>query len=181
MKPSTQKSLRTVALGNAIHHEGGNYGARLAMEANAQGVPVSVLCAICEQETGFANVFGHDRKANGRPSGIPKRWMGTNVTKSKYQWYKIRRRFLGAQGVGPFQLTNPDFQDEADRDGGCWVVSVNIATATRILADLFAKYRNWKAVYAVYNSGNTTSQQGRVYAGEVHARQQKWHRVLGGV
>lgn len=177
MKPATQQTERHRELGHRIKNLGGDYGTRIAMEADKQDIPMSVLAAVVEQESNFSNVFGHDRKANGSPSGIPARWMGTKVTKFKYRWYKAGRRIRGNQGVGPMQLTFPGYQDEADRDGGAYDVAVNIATGASVLKKLFNVHGSWAAVYAVYNAGSV-NQQGREYAAEVTAKQRRWHRNL---
>lgn len=177
MKPINQKTKRHLEIGRRIKSLGGDYGTRIAMEADRQNIPVSVLTAVVEQETGFRNVFGHDKKVNGSTSGIPKRWAGTEVTKNKYRWYKLGRRFRGNQGVGPMQLTFPGYQDEADRDGGCWDTAVNIATGANVLKALYDSHGTWAAAYAVYNAGSV-NEQGRQYAAEVTAKQRKWHRNL---
>ena len=84
-------------------------------EAQRAGLRLAVACAMLEKETaGGHNVFGHD----------PTIFVGAGqVTKAKYQAYKQRRVSSGnksMQGVGPCQLTWYEFQDEADREGGCW-------------------------------------------------------------
>lgn len=177
MRPTTVITMRHKEIGRRVRQLGGDYGVRIAMESDRQDVPVSVILAICEQESEFTNVFGHDRKANGKPSGIPARWMGTEVTKTKYRWYKLGRRLRGSQGVGPMQLTFPGYQDEADRDGGCHKTDVNIATAVGILRKLFDGCGSWAAVYSTWNAGSVNS-QGMQYAAEVVAKQRKWHRNL---
>jgi hypothetical protein len=177
MKPTKQKSRRAEQLGALINRHGGNYGLRLAMEAEAQNVPISVVCAVCEQETGFRNLFGHDRNKKGNISGIPAKWAGTVVTRAKYWSYKFLRGTRGQQGVGPFQLTFKGFQDEADKDGGAWNPDVNIATGVRILATMFKNLHEWEIVYAVWNAGSQTA-AGRAYAESVKKKQTKWHVIL---
>lgn len=178
MKPTTKQEPRDREIGRRIKDLGGDYGTRLSMEAHVRDIPVSVLVAVCEQESNFTNVFGHDKKANGSTSGIPKRWMGTEVTHSKYRWYKLGRSIRGNQGVGPMQLTNPGYQDEADADGGCWKPDVNIATAAQILQGLYVLgHGNWPIAFAIWNAGSL-SEKGRVYAAEVEALRRKWHRDL---
>lgn len=177
MKPTDHQVEYHRQIGRRVQSLGGDYGTRIAMEADRFNIPVSVLLAVVEQETGFRNVFGHDKKANGSPSGIPKRWMGTKVTRGKYRWYKFGRRFRGNQGVGPMQLTYPGYQDEADRDGGAWKPEVNIATGAVILKKIHNQYHSWESAYAVYNAGSVNA-QGRQYAAEVTAKQHKWHQNL---
>src|SRR3954470_17190461 len=92
MKPTNHVTSQHRDIGRRVRQLGGNYGTRIAMEADRQGIPVSVLLAVIEQESDFSNVFGHDRKKDGSTSGIPKRWMGTKVTRGKYRWYKLGRK-----------------------------------------------------------------------------------------
>ncbi len=98
-------------------------------EAQRAGLRLAIACAMLEKETaGGHNVFGHD----------PTIFVGAGkVTKAKYQAYKQRRVASGnksMQGVGPCQLTWYEFQDEADREGGCWRPEINIRIGFRHLA-----------------------------------------------
>ena len=54
---------------------------------------------------------------------------GSEVTQAAYLRYKAARSRLGAQGVGPTQLTSPGLQDRADARGGAWDWRVNCASA----------------------------------------------------
>src|SRR4051812_22741591 len=98
-------------------------------EAQRAGLRLAVACAMLEKETsGGHNVFGHD----------PTIFVGAGkVTKAKYLAYKQQRVASGnrrMQGVGPCQLTWYEFQDEADREGGCWRPEINIRIGFRRLA-----------------------------------------------
>lgn len=177
MKPMDTSMPRDREIGRRIKDLGGDFGTRLSMEAHRQDIPVSVLVALCQQESNFSNIFGHDKKKNGRISGIPEHWAGSKVTRFKYMYYKARRRIMGNQGVGPMQLTFPVFQDEADADGGCWKSDVNIATAAGIIKDIYNHHGNWPVVYAIWNAGELNA-KGRIYAAEVEARQRRWHKDL---
>ena len=44
----------------AIRAGGGRYEKVIVREAERSGLPVSLVCAVIEQETHFRNVFGHD-------------------------------------------------------------------------------------------------------------------------
>jgi hypothetical protein len=98
-------------------------------EAQHAGLRLAIACAMLEKETsGGHNVFGHD----------PTIFVGAGkVTKAKYLAYKQQRVASGnkrMQGVGPCQLTWYEFQDEADREGGCWRPEINIRVGFRRLA-----------------------------------------------
>lgn len=172
--PHTGATQRQVALANTIEYFSKmDMALRIVMEAERQNMPVSVLLAIIDQETGFKNVYGHDAVRNpikSPPGGL------RVVTRSNYFAYKkFRQMGLGAQGVGPTQLTYPGYQDEADRDGGCWDQAVNIATGARILAEHRLHTANWYQVYQLFNAGNLTTPQGVTYANQVQALQHAWH------
>lgn len=115
--------------------------------ANETGLPFAVMCAILEKESyGGKNVFGHDGGTKGWASG----W--GRVTKKKYLDYRRGRRLgKGMQGVGPMQLTWWEFQDEADRRGGCWKPYVNMLVGAEILVGSFKQYKNWAEVGRRWN------------------------------
>lgn len=177
MKPvATSKiTARERNTGRRINAHGGNgLGTRIAAEAHAHDIPVSVLCAVIEQESEFRNVFGHDGTRS-----IPDRWKGGKVTAFKYWYYKRRRSTHGAQGVGPGQLTSPGYQDQADADGGCRHTDVNIATMAGILASLFkSNGGNWHRALECFNAGHTGTAAGKKYAERVMERQRRWHGRL---
>ena len=108
-------------------------------EARNAGLELAYACALLEKESGGgANVFGHDRDRNGRYI-FPARDGAVPVTEELYRQYKRRRGARGEggmQGVGPTQLTWWEFQDEADREGGCWKPAVNMRVGFRHLAEL---------------------------------------------
>jgi hypothetical protein len=100
-------------------------------EARRAGLPLPMACALLEKESGGGrNVFGHD----------PTIFVGAGeVTAAKYRAYKSQRGARGQggmQGVGPCQLTWWEFQDAADREGGCWRPEVNMRIGFRHLAAL---------------------------------------------
>lgn len=133
-----------------------------------QSFPYYVLCAFLEQESyGGKNVFGHD----GGPSGWASGW--GRVTKAKYLKYREGRRAgRGMQGVGPMQLTWWEFQDRADKLGGCWKPYHNITVGVQLLK----QYRNggknsWEYVGTRYNGSAE-------YGKQIAARVEKWKNLL---
>jgi hypothetical protein len=141
-------------------------------EAKRAGIPVSVLAAVLDQESGGGkNVFGHDRDKFGhRLGGIPESW--TTVTKQRYLFYKEQRHTKGMQGVGPMQLTWYAFQDQADRYGGCWVPKMNIRVGAEMLRDEHKLTKNWWSAFWRYNGSQK-------YANQVEGRRKKWAKILG--
>lgn len=134
--------------------------------SEATSLPLALLCAVLEQETGGGhNVFGHDRVT-------PPQIVGGRVTRDRYRAYKRLRATHGCQGVGPMQLTFAGYQDAADRRGGCWRPSVNILVGAEILARAREAKGTFRAL-AAYN-GST------VYTTRVMLRLPKWRRIIAG-
>ena len=87
----------------AIRAHGGHYEDIMIAEARRSKVPVSLVCAVMEDESSFTNVFGHDPVRNpikehpGKPNLV--------VTEALYKTYLHHRdRGEGEQDVGPMQL-----------------------------------------------------------------------------
>jgi peptidoglycan hydrolase-like protein with peptidoglycan-binding domain len=108
-------------------------------EAARAGLRLELAAALLEKESGGGhNVFGHDRDRSGKYI-FPARDGTVKVTKELYLEYKRRRQASGnkaMQGVGPCQLTWFSFQDEADKEGGCWKPQINMRVGFRRLASL---------------------------------------------
>jgi hypothetical protein len=146
---------------------GARYARIIVQEAKREGVPLSLAFAICEQETGFRNVFGHD----------PTIFMGAGeVTKKKYLAYKAQRGTTRMQGVGPMQLTWWSTQDLADKEGGCWRPRCNIRIGLRTLRQNIAS-KGIHAGVAAYNGSGAAAER---YAASVLEKQARWHRILTG-
>jgi soluble lytic murein transglycosylase-like protein len=161
-------SRRDIQLAYRIKRHGGNYALRIVVEANRAGIPVSLLCAFLEQESGFQNVFGHDAVRNPIKGGP--------VTKARYLAYRRYRPTLGMQGVGPGQLTWYAFQDQADALGGCWIPKHNIRVSAGLIRGLLRAHPgNEHAAIARYNG---TGPAADAYADSVLARQRAWHNRL---
>jgi hypothetical protein len=152
---------------------GAHFSLRIVMEAKHRDIPVSLGFALIEQESTFTNVWGHDPAPIGGTSNLG----GHTVTKVNYLAYKARRGSRGQggmQGVGPAQLTWYEFQDEADRLGGCWKPACNIAVAFKHLGKLL-EARGTHAGLAAYNGAGAAASR---YADALIARQKIWHHRL---
>jgi hypothetical protein len=87
-----------------------NHGTQRAAEvielAVAAGLELAAAATLLEKESGGGrNVWGHDNVDTGGHYV-----KGDVVTKAAYLNYKRDRKRLGAQGVGPTQLTFPGFE-----------------------------------------------------------------------
>lgn len=149
---------------------GARYVLRIIAEAKRAGVQLSLAFALVEQESNFTNVFGHD----------PTIFAGAGkATKGKYLKYKKLRGPIGRggmQGVGPCQLTWWEFQDEADREGGCWKPSCNLRVGFRALAQNIRAHGTHQGI-ARYNGSGAAAER---YAAQVEQKQARWHRLLTG-
>ncbi len=157
--------LKSLRLTRLLRKAGIEYPIITYQEAKRAGVPLHVLAAVLEQETGGGrNVFGHD----------PTIFIGAGkVTKSKYFAYRRQRGPKGQggmQGVGPMQLTWYTYQDLADKYGGCWKPRPNIRVGAEILARSLKQRTLWKTLRA-YNGSSA-------YANQVVIRCKKWDRLL---
>jgi hypothetical protein len=149
-----------------------NYALRIIIEAKRhRNVSASLALALIEQESGFRNVFGHDA------GGL---FPGQEVTAAKV--HRLLGHIAGggtSNGVGPAQLTWPDYIREAQRDGGAHKTSVNIATGLRILAaNIAAESGSERNGLARYNAGSSSSSKGQRYAAQVLDRKHRFHRAL---
>src|SRR5215471_1345730 len=106
--------------------------AEVVQHAREAGLDLAAAATLLEKESsGGQNIFGHD---NVKTNGIYQK--GQLVTKEVFLRYKAARQRgeIGPQGVGPTQLTLPAFQDQADREGGCFDWTVNVKVGFGILA-----------------------------------------------
>jgi hypothetical protein len=159
-------------LATAIRAGGGRFEPQIVHAARLSKLPVALVCAVVEQESGFRNVFGHDRVAN--PVKSPAGGV-LEVTRERYERYLHHRRLgHGNQGVGPMQLTWPGFQDRADAYGGCWRPGPNIRVGCEVLAEHIARLGTRAGIQA-YNGAH-----GFAYADSVLALERKWRARLAG-
>lgn len=128
------------------------------------GIPFYVMCAVLEKESaGGENVFGHD----------PTIFVGAGrVTKNKYLAYKRQRQAGGGmQGVGPMQLTWWEFQDLADKRGGCWKPYINMVVGAEILHKYWNQTGNWERVGTKWNGSPD-------YGRDLFLKIDKWRRLF---
>ena len=164
-KPPREREIAAV-----IRKHGGRYEEQIVAASASSRVPVSLICAVLEQETHFSNVFGHDDVAN--PIKSPR---GSNrpVTEALYKQYRhFRDKGLGCQGVGPMQLTSKFLQDAADEQGGCWRVGPNIRVGVARLATCIKEAGSVRGGLVRYNGGSA-------YPDIVLPLQAKWRQRLG--
>jgi hypothetical protein len=140
--------------------------------AAAAGLELAAAATLLEKESGGGhNVWGHDRVQTG--GNYVK---GAPVTKEAYKKYKRDRDRLGAQGVGPTQLTFPGFQDRADDRGGCFDWRVNCSVGFEILAE-HIKAKGIRDGFRAYNGSGEAAER---YADDAMSKLAVWRSRLGG-
>jgi cell wall-associated NlpC family hydrolase len=77
------------------------------------------------------------------------------------------------------QLTDPGLQDRADKAGGCWKVSTNIAVGCEHLAQLRATFGHDRGIRA-YNDGSGTVPASMHYLAKVAKAEAQWRANLAG-
>ena len=149
--------------------------------AAAAGLELAAAATLLEKESsGGHNVFGHDKVRTG---GFYEK--GGEVTEEKYRNYKAHRNELGAQGVGPTQLTTPAFQNRADElgkrlgHGGCFDFRINCQVGFEILAD-FIKDHGVHDGFRIYNGGPRPSKDAEIYADDAVKKLAVWRSRLAG-
>ncbi len=149
-------------------------------ESRRAGLDLAYACALLQKESGGgANVFGHDRDRSGRYI-FPARDGAVAVTEELYREYKRRRGPTGKggmQGVGPTQLTWWEFQDEADREGGCWKPAVNMRVGFRRLAALMREHGEADGARRYNGSGDAAV----AYSADLREKVRAWQARLAGV
>jgi hypothetical protein len=136
------------------------------------GLELATAVTLLEKESsGGRNVFGHDAVETG---GFYEK--GGPVTQAAYLQYKAHRKELGAQGVGPTQLTLPDFQDHADARGGCFDWRINAQVGFEILSGLI-KAKGVRSGFRAYNGSGPPAE---AYATDAMKRLQAWRDRLTG-
>jgi murein DD-endopeptidase MepM/ murein hydrolase activator NlpD len=146
-------------------------------EARRSKVPVSLVCAVLEAETGFRNVFGHDKVANPIKSP-PRPAPDLEVTEERYRSYLHHRNLgQGNQGVGPMQLTSPGLQDRADKLGGAWRPGPNIRVGVELLASNIKRLGTREGVRAYNGPAGSSAED---YATKVLALERVWRSRLQG-
>jgi hypothetical protein len=140
--------------------------------ATHTGLDLAMAATLLEKESGGGhNIFGHDNVPTG---GFYEK--GGPVTRENFLNYKAHRHQLGAQGVGPTQLTFPAFQDRADARGGCWDWRMNALVGFEILSEK-VKGNGIRNGFRAYNGSGPAAE---AYADDAMRKLRVWQDRLGG-
>ena len=155
-----------------LERHGTQRAAEVVELAAAAGLELAAAATLLEKESsGGHNVWGHDGVDDG--GNYVK---GAQVTKEAYEKYKHDRDRLGAQGVGPTQLTFPGFQDRADDRGGCFDWRVNCSVGFEILAG-HIRANGIRDGFRAYNGSGAAAER---YADDAMSKLAAWRSRLGG-
>jgi hypothetical protein len=169
-------TLRDIRLARKAKRHGMQNSLRIILEARAVNLPLNLAFAMVEQESGNgSNIWGGDPAPNGGTAGLNNR----TVTKGRYQQYRVTRGSAGRggmQGVGPLQLTWWEYQDAADKLGGCWIPKHNLRVGFTHLARLIRTQGRAAGIMAYNGSGNAAAH----YVVSVEQKARAWHRILTG-
>jgi hypothetical protein len=148
---------------------------RVIIEAKRTKLPLPMACVMLMKESpifekgkktwGGHNIYGHDK-------GTCSSRKGTHfVTRENYQEYLTCVRNGGKRnGVGPTQLTWWEYQEKADKRGGCWNPDVNITVGFEVLAGHLSGKGVWGA-FKAYNGAAT-------YADESLTMLPRWEQLI---
>jgi hypothetical protein len=171
---AAERDRRLIA---ALREQGLKYPRTTLRESQRVGLELSFALAFLDKETRGKdvdgaprfglNLFGNDPVRNPVKGGF--------VTPERYRRYLInRRRGLGMQGVGPLQLTWWEFQDMADRLGGCWKPGPNLRVGFAIAKRLIRDHGKLGGASRWNGTGDAADRYGRDWL----ARQRFWHEFL---
>lgn len=149
-------------------------GASILAASRKVDIPLSVLCAMFQSESGGRNIFGADPAGNALPS----RWFDTPVSYWKFQyfWRRVHKGYT-SNGVGPSQLTSPGLIQTAQNLGGAWKVLPNMIAGARALKDLYAGVgsSDWRLAFQHYNGSGPAAE---AYGYRTIEHQRAWHSLF---
>lgn len=161
---------RDLQLARRAKKAGAQYSLRIVLEARRADIPISLAFALVEQESGFENIFGHDRGAyrprDGRVTQATVAHLLNTVAKG-----------APSNGVGLTQLTWPGYIRAANRQGGAWKPKYQLRVGFDVVSHAIHTFGTTRGL-SVYNAGSPDSDAGRRYAHQVSLRAHKWHAWL---
>ena len=126
---------------------------------------MSLAVAVCEQESGFRNVWGHDAGKFRRDGEVDRQGVAA---------YYASPPHYRPNGCGPMQITSPGLQSLAGAGGGLWIAAVSTTVGVRFLGQLVAQLGEPLGVERYNGSGPAA----RAYSARVRGRAAHWHTVL---
>ena len=162
---------------------GGLVNADLIVQAaSATGVPLAILAAMVQKESGGQNIYGRDGKDTASP-GVYANDYPLQVTKENFT--EFRAAVLAGQksnGVGPSQITYPGYWKQYP-DYPFWDVLSNLKFGATLLIDLLdGDYSDASisSAGAHYNGGTNPGSKALAYGADLLAQTKIWRARLAG-
>jgi hypothetical protein len=134
-------------------------------EAKSANIDIALAAALCQQESGFKNVFGCDW-------GPGVAFCHVDVSKERAQQLRAGGK---ANGVGWTQLTSFEYVDAANKEGGVWEVRNQCRVGFRVLHGHIERMGERTGIGA-YNGGEGNPQLG--YADSVLGLKKAWEQRI---
>lgn len=152
----------------------------IVQAASATGLPLPILAAMVQKESGGQNIYGRDGKDTASP-GVYANDYPLQVTKENFT--EFRAAVLAGQksnGVGPSQITYPGYWKQYP-DYPFWDVLANLKFGATLLMDLLdgdTSDASISSAGAHYNGGTNPGEKAVAYGADLLAKTITWRARL---
>ena len=154
----------------------------IVQAATATGIPLAILAAMVQKESGGQNIYGRDGKDTASP-GVYANDYPLQVTKENFT--EFRAAVLAGQksnGVGPSQITYPGYWKQYP-DYPFWDVLANLKFGATLLMDLLdgdTSDASISSAGAHYNGGTNPGEKAVAYGADLLTKTNTWRAKLAG-
>ena len=152
----------------------------IVQAATATGIPLAILAAMVQKESGGQNIYGRDGKDTASP-GVYANDYPLQVTKENFT--EFRAAVLAGQksnGVGPSQITYPGYWKQYP-DYPFWDVLANLKFGATLLMDLLdgdTSDASISSAGAHYNGGTSPNATALAYGADLLTKTNAWRARL---
>ena len=152
----------------------------IVQAATATGIPLAILAAMVQKESGGQNIYGRDGKDTASP-GVYANDYPLQVTKENFT--EFRAAVLAGQksnGVGPSQITYPGYWKQYP-DYPFWDVLANLKFGATLLMDLLdgdTSDASISSAGAHYNGGTSPNEKAVAYGADLLTKTNAWRASL---
>ena len=152
----------------------------IVQAATATGIPLAILAAMVQKESGGQNIYGRDGKDTASP-GVYANDYPLQVTKENFT--EFRAAVLAGQksnGVGPSQITYPGYWKQYP-DYPFWDVLANLKFGATLLMDLLdgdTSDASISSAGAHYNGGTNPGEKALAYGADLLTKTNAWRAKL---
>ena len=152
----------------------------IVQAATATGIPLAILAAMVQKESGGKNIYGRDGKDTASP-GVYANDYPLQVTKENFT--EFRAAVLAGQksnGVGPSQITYPGYWKQYP-DYPFWDVLANLKFGATLLMDLLdgdTSDASISSAGAPYNGGTSPNEKAVAYGADLLTKTNAWRARL---